>query len=296
MPFSEQFTRPTGLTFSPSPAQTIVRAREQLTARRPTKSDWAEEDRRARSPPAEPKRKLGIPFFSPRKNPDGSERVAAKRMSRKDVRRAEEAEARQKERAAALKVTKPSASSTSNPSGAASTSSDVEAASRAAAGSSATVAWVARLVWSTLVFVALLAVAFVVCVHLDQRGAFPDVMTPRSMRAFAERAAAAAATGVGDLSASADACAAGARAFGAAVAMRCADATRLVVGDLSASVDACAAGARAFGAAVAMRCADATRLVAARARVFGAAFVVEGGTAVRAVRAVVARTTSAFER
>ena len=289
MPFSEQFTRPTGLTFSPSPAQTIVRAREQLTARRPTKSDWAEEDRRARSPPAEPKRKLGIPFFSPRKNPDGSERVAAKRMSRKDVRRAEEAEARQKERAAALKVTKPSASSTSNPSGAASTSSDVEAASRAAAGSSATVASaLARLLWSTLVFVALLAVAFVVCVHLDQRGAFPDVMTPRSMRAFAERAAAAAATGVGDLSASADAC--------AAVAMRCADATRLVVGDLSASVDACAAGARAFGAAVAMRCADATRLVAARARVFGAAFVVEGGTAVRAVRAVVARTTSAFER
>ena len=263
MPFSEQFTRPTGLTFSPSPAQTIVRAREQLTARRPTKSDWAEEDRRARSPPAEPKRKLGIPFFSPRKNPDGSERVAAKRMSRKDVRRAEEAEARQKERAAALKVTKPSASSTSNPSGAASTSSDVEAASRAAAGSSATVASLARLLWSTLVFVALLAVAFVVCVHLDQRGAFPDVMTPRSMRAFAERAAAAAATGVGDL---------------------------------SASADACAAGARAFGAAVAMRCADATRLVAARARVFGAACVVEGGTAVRAVRAVVARATSAFER
>ena len=38
------------------------------------------------------------------------------------------------------------------------------------------------------------------------------------------------------------------------------------------------------------------RLVAARARVFGAACVVEGGTAVRAVRAVVARTTSAFER
>ena len=260
MPFSEQFTRPTGLTFSPSPAQTIVRAREQLTARRPTKSDWAEEDRRARaSPPAKTKRG-GLPFFSPRKNPDGSEHVAAKRMSRKDVRQAEGAEARQKERAAALKVTKPSASSTSNPSRPVSTSSDVEAASRAAAGSSATVASVARLLWSTLVFVALLAVAFVVCVHLDQRGAFPDVMTPRSMRAFAERAAAAAATGVGDL---------------------------------SASADACAAGARAFGAAVAMRCADATRLVAARARVFGAACVVEGGTAVRAVRAVVA---SAFER
>ncbi len=260
MPYSEQFTRPTGLTFSPSPAQTIVRAREQLTARRPTKSDWAEEDRRARSPPAKPKRG-GLPFFSPRKNPDGSEHVAAKRTSRKDVRQAEEAEARQKERAAALKVTKPSASSTSNPS-AASTSSDVEAASRAAAGSSATVASLARILWSTLVSVAILAVAFVVCVHLDQRGAFPDVMTPRSMRAFAERAAKAAMTGVGNL---------------------------------SASADACAAGARAFGAAIAMRCADSTRLVAARARVFGAACVVEGGTAVRAVRAVAARATSAFE-
>ena len=96
-----------------------MRAREQLTARRPTKSDWAEEDRRARaSPPAKTKRG-GLPFFSPRKNPDGSEHVAAKRMSRKDVRQAEGAEARQKERAAALKVTKPSASSTSNPSRAA---------------------------------------------------------------------------------------------------------------------------------------------------------------------------------
>ena len=186
-----------------------------LTARRPTKSDWAEEDRRARSPPAKPKRG-GLPFFSPRKNPDGSEHVAAKRMSRKDVRQAEGAEARQKERAAALKVTKPSASSTSNPSGAASTSSDVEAASRAAAGSSAAqlAAQLARLLWSTLVFFALVAAIFVVCVALDQRGAFPDVMTPRSMRAFAERAV--AGMSAANLSASVDAYAEAARRFGAA--------------------------------------------------------------------------------
>lgn len=238
-----------------------MRAREQLTARRPTKSDWAEEDRRARaSPPAKTKRG-GLPFFSPRKNPDGSEHVAAKRMSRKDVRQAEGAEARQKERAAALKVTKPSASSTSNPSRPVSTSSDVEAASRAAAGSSATVASVARLLWSTLVFFALVAAIFVVCVALDQRGAFPDVMTPRSMRAFAERAVAG-----------------------------------MSAANLSASVDAYAEAARRFGAALALRCVEGSHVVATRARVFGAACVAEGDTVARAVRAVVARATSAFER
>ena len=241
-----------------------MRAREQLTARRPTKSDWAEEDRRARaSPPAKHKRG-GLPFFSPRKNPDGSEHVAAKRMSRKDVRQAEGAEARQKERAAALKVTKPSASSTSNPSRAAgATSSDVEAASRAAAGSTAAqlAARLARLLWSTLVFFALVAAIFVVCVALDQRGAFPDVMTPRSMRAFAERAVAG-----------------------------------MSAANLSASVDAYAEAARRFGAALALRCVEGSRVVATRARVFGAACVAEGDTVARAVRAVVARATSAFER
>ena len=240
-----------------------MRAREQLTARRPTKSDWAEEDRRARaSPPAKHKRG-GLPFFSPRKNPDGSEHVAAKRMSRKDVRQAEGAEARQKERAAALKVTKPSASSTSNPSRAASTSSDVEAASRAAAGSTAAqlAAQLARLLWSTLVFFALVAAIFVVCVALDQRGAFPDVMTPRSMRAFAERAVAG-----------------------------------MSAANLSASVDAYAEAARRFGAALALRCVEGSRAVATRARVFGAACVAEGDTVARAMRAVVARATSAFER
>ena len=233
-----------------------MRAREQLTARRPTKSDWAEEDRRARSPPAKAQRG-GLPFFSPRKNPDGSEHVAAKRMSRKDVRDAEGAEARQKERAAALKVTKPSASSTSNPGPDVRRASDVEAASRAAAGSTAA----ARLLWSTLVFVALVAAIFVVCVALDQRGAFPDVMTPRSMRAFAERAVAG-----------------------------------MTAIDLSASVDAYAEAARRFGAALALRCVEGSRVVATRARAFGAACVAEGDTVARAVRAVVARATSAFER
>ena len=80
-------------------------------ARRPTKSDWAEEDKRAKSPPAsapKPKPKL----FSPRVDPaTGAELVKAKRMSGKDVRVANEAEAKQKERAAALKV-KPSSSGT----------------------------------------------------------------------------------------------------------------------------------------------------------------------------------------
>ena len=104
-----------------STRQTIVRAREQLVARRPTKSDWAEEDKRAKSPPAsapKPKPKL----FSPRVDPaTGAELVKAKRMSGKDVRVANEAEAKQKERAAALKV-KPSSSGTSNNARAASSS------------------------------------------------------------------------------------------------------------------------------------------------------------------------------
>mmetsp|Transcript_1775 Transcript_1775/g.6916 ORF Transcript_1775/g.6916 Transcript_1775/m.6916 type:complete len:279 (+) Transcript_1775:188-1024(+) len=241
---------------------TIVRAREQLIARPPTKSDWAEEDRRARSPPAKAQRG-GLPFFSPRKNPDGSEHVAAKRMSRKDVRDAEGAEARQKERAAALKVTKPSASSTSNQSPDVRRASDVEAASRAGvrAGSSTAAKRLLGLLWSTLVFVALVFGAFVVCVALDQRGLFPDVMTPRSMRAFADRATAA-----------------------------------MTAIDLRASVDAYMTGARAFGAKMALSCVHLERRVATSARAFGAACVAEGDTVARAVRAVLARATSAFER
>ena len=94
-----------------STRQTIVRAREQLVARRPTKSDWAEEDKRAKSPPAQPKPKPKL--FSPRVDPaTGAELVKAKRMSGKDVREADAAESKQKERAAALKV-KPSSSGTS---------------------------------------------------------------------------------------------------------------------------------------------------------------------------------------
>lgn len=238
-----------------------MRAREQLIARRPTKSDWAEEDRRARSPPAKAQRG-GLPFFSPRKNPDGSEHVAAKRMSRKDAREAEGAEARQKERAAALKVTKPSASSTSNPPDVR-RASDVEAASRAGvrAGSSTAAKRLLGLLWCTLVFVALVFGAFVVCVALDQRGLFPDVMTPRSMRAFADRATAA-----------------------------------MTAIDLRASVDAYMTGARAFGAKMALSCVHLERRVATSARAFGAACVAEGDTVARAVRAVLARATSAFER
>ena len=89
----------------------------------------------------------------------------------------------------------------------------------------------------------LVGVAFVVCVALDQRGLFPDVMTHRSMRAFADWAVAA-----------------------------------MTAANVRACVDAYAEGARLFGANVALTC------------------VAECGTVARAVRAVVARATSAFER
>ena len=174
-----------------STRQTIVRAREQLVARRPTKSDWAEEDKRAKSPPAsapKPKPKL----FSPRVDPaTGATLVKAKRMSGKDVRDADAAESKQKERAAALKV-KPSSSGTSNNARAASSSGGTngvggegvsQRTSAEARGVGA--AWGALLaLHQVLVMAALLASVFILCVALDQRGMFPDVMTSKSVRSF----------------------------------------------------------------------------------------------------------------
>jgi hypothetical protein len=112
-------------------------------------------------------------------------------MSGKDVREANEAEAKQKERAAALKV-KPSSSGTSNNARAASSSGGTnggvgegvsQRTSAEARGVGA--AWVALLaLHQVLVMGALLASVFILCVALDQRGMFPDVMTSKSMRSF----------------------------------------------------------------------------------------------------------------
>ena len=158
-------------------------------ARRPTKSDWAEEDKRAKSPPAQPKPKPKL--FSPRVDPaTGAELVKAKRMSGKDVREANEAEAKQKERAAALKV-KPSSSGTSNNARAAGSSGGTNGASEgvsqrtSAEARGVGAAWGALLaLHQVLVMAALMASVFILCVALDQRGMFPDVMTSKSMRSF----------------------------------------------------------------------------------------------------------------
>ena len=250
-----------------STRQTIVRAREQLVARRPTKSDWAEEDKRAKSPPAQPKPKPKL--FSPRVDPaTGAELVKAKRMSGKDVREADAAESKQKERAAALKV-KPSSSGTNINARAASSSGGTngvggegvsQRTSAEARGVGA--AWGALLaLHQVLVMAALLASVFILCVALDQRGMFPDVMTSKSMRSF--------------VSSIADACTAA---------------------NMEKMAKCYVDNARGFGARLAIDAMALGHAASAKAVVMHDVVVKHGETAVEFVKEAAARATSALKR
>lgn len=249
-----------------STRQTIVRAREQLVARRPTKSDWAEEDKRAKYPPAsapKPKPKL----FSPRVDPaTGATLVKAKRMSGKDVREADAAESKQKERAAALKV-KPSSSGTNNNAAASSghrTNGVGEGVSQRTSAEARGVgaAWGALLaLHQVLVMAALLASVFILCVALDQRGMFPDVMTSKSMRSF--------------VSSIADACTAA---------------------NLEKMAKCYIDGAREFGARLAIDAMALGHAASAKAVVMHDVVMKHGETALAFVKEAAARAASALKR